>query len=232
MKRHKDKKNRPGASTDKIPPGACRAEQSSPAGNEPEAERYAFMNMYRKLSRRRICLLLLLPLLYIAALAVLLPILSGGMLSWQLLFMLFQHRPMQLAFLPTVLIPSLISLRIYLSSSRNMDTLQQVYDRSRRQELERIDSIRERQAAYVFNGEYLVNWDGSLNIVPLKEIKKIEYIRYFYLILRGTRLRILCDKKYVIWAHGPSGAEWIERGFVLPDGQSGTSVSLDVNLPT
>lgn len=199
--------------------------------SESEMERYAFMNMYQKLSRRRICLPLMFPLLSIVALAVLLPILGRGIFSWQSVLMLFEHRSIQLAFLPAVLIPLFISLRVYISSNRNLDMLQQVYNCSQRQELEVIDGIKEKQAAYVFTRDFLVNWDGSLNIVPLKEIKNIEYIKYFYLFIYGTRLRIRCNKKYVIWHYGPSGVEWIERGFILPGGQSEKSVSCEVNLP-
>lgn len=199
--------------------------------NEPETDQYAFMNMYQKLSRRRMCMPLIFPLLCIGALAVFFPILSRGIFSWQSVLMLFNHRPIQFAFLPAVLIPLFISLKIYRSSNRNLDMLQQVYDCSQRQEIEAINSIKEKQAAYVFTGDFLINWDGSLNIVPLKEIKKIEYIKYFYLFLYGTRLRIRCDKKYVLWAYGPSGTEWVARGFILPDGQSEKSVSYEINLP-
>lgn len=199
--------------------------------NEPETDQYAFMNMYQKLSRRRMCMPLIFPLLCIGALAVFFPILSRGIFSWQSVLMLFNHLPIQFAFLPAVLIPLFISLKIYRSSNRNLDMLQQVYDCSQRQEIEAINSIKEKQAAYVFTGDFLINWDGSLNIVPLKEIKKIEYIKYFYLFLYGTRLRIRCDKKYVIWAYGPSGTEWVARGFILPNGQSEKSVSYEINLP-
>ena len=49
---------------------------------EAKANRYAFMNMYRRLSIRRICLVLSLPFLYLVVLAVLLPIASKGVLLW------------------------------------------------------------------------------------------------------------------------------------------------------
>ena len=200
--------------------------------HESEANRYAFMGMYQKLSRRRICLSLLFPFLYISALAALLPIVSKGVLSWNSVLILFTHRSIQLAFLPSVLIPTFISLRIYFSSRHNLDMLRQIYDHLSTQEQENIDCIEEKQVAYVFTEEFLINWDGCLNIVPLKEIRKIEYIRYFYFVVYGTRLRITCNKKYVIWTYGPSEAEWIERGFLPPSKSSEKSISFNIQLPS
>ena len=95
----------------------------------------------------------------------------------------------------------------------------------------KIDSIKERQVGYVFTRKFLINWDGNLNIVPLNEIREIRYIRYFYFILYGTRLRIICNKNYVIWNYGPSEEEWAERGFLPPDKISGRSISINIQLP-
>lgn len=198
---------------------------------ESETNRYAFMNMYQRLSRRRVCLPLIFPLLSITVLTILLPIISKGVLSWKIVFMMFSHLSMQLAFLPSILIPPIISLKIYFSSRHNLDMLRKIYDHLSTQELEQIDCIKEKQVAYVFTKEFLINWDSSLNIVPLDEIKKIEYIRYFYFLLYGTRLKITCNKKYVIWVYGPSEAEWIERGFLPPSKKTGKKVSFNVQLP-
>jgi len=112
-----------------------------------------------------------------------------------------------------------------------MEMLRKIYNHLSTQELEEIDRIKEKKVAYVFTKEFLINWDSSLNIVPLDEIKKIEYIRYFYFLLYGTRLKITCNKKYVIWVYGPSEAEWIERGFLPPSKKSEKKVSFNVHLP-
>ena len=198
---------------------------------ESEINRYAFMNMYQRLSRRRVCLPLIFPLLSITILAILLPIVSKGVFSWEAVFIMFNHFSIQLAFLLSILVPPIISLKIYFSSRHNMEMLRKIYNHLSTQELEQIDRIKEKQVAYVFTKEFLINWDSSLNIVPLDEIKKIEYIRYFYFLLYGTRLKITCNKKYVIWVYGPSEAEWIERGFLPPSKKTGKKVFFNVQLP-
>ena len=109
--------------------------------------------------------------------------------------------------------------------------LREIYDSLSAKEMAKIDSIKERQVGYVFTGKFLINWDGNLNIVPLNEIREIRYIRYFYFILYGTRLRITCNKNHVIWNYGPSEEEWAERGFLSPDENSGRRVSINIQLP-
>ena len=196
-----------------------------------ETERYAFIQMYRGLSIRRICLPLLIPALYILVLMVFIPIATKGVLTKEAVLMMFNKRPMQLAFLPIIIIPVFISIRVYFSSRRNLDMLREIYDSLSAKEMAKIDSIKERQVGYVFTQKYLINWDGNLNIVPLNEIREIRYIRYFYFILYGTRLRITCNKNHVIWNYGPSEEEWAERGFLPPDKISGRSISINIQLP-
>lgn len=196
-----------------------------------ETERYAFIQMYRRLSIRRICLPLLIPALYILVLMVFIPIATKGVLTKEAVLMMFNKRPMQLAFLPIIIIPVFISIRVYFSSRRNLDMLREIYDSLSAKEMAKIDSIKERQVGYVFTGKFLINWDGNLNIVPLNEIREIRYIRYFYFILYGTRLRITCNKNHVIWNYGPSEEEWAERGFLSPDENSGRRVSINIQLP-
>ena len=196
-----------------------------------ETERYAFIQMYRRLSIRRICLPLLIPALYILVLMVFIPIATKGVLTKEAVLMMFNKRPMQLAFLPIIIIPVFISIRVYFSSRRNLDMLREIYDSLSAKEMAKIDSIKERQVGYVFTQKYLINWDGNLNIVPLNEIREIRYIRYFYFILYGTRLRITCNKNHVIWNYGPSEEEWAERGFLSPDENSGRRVSINIQLP-
>ena len=196
-----------------------------------EAEKYAFIQMYRRLSIRRICLPLLIPALYILVLVVFIPIATKGVLTKEAVLMMFNQRPMQLAFLPVIVIPVFISIKVYFSSRHNLDMLREIYDSLSGKEMAKIDSIKERQVGYVFTRKFLINWDGNLNIVPLNEIREIRYIRYFYFILYGTRLRITCNKNHVIWNYGPSEEEWAERGFLPPDKISGRSVSINIQLP-
>ena len=75
-----------------------------------ETERYAFIQMYRRLSIRRICLPLLIPALYILVLMVFIPIATKGVLTKEAVLMMFNKRPMQLAFLPIIIIPVLSAL--------------------------------------------------------------------------------------------------------------------------
>ena len=196
-----------------------------------ETERYAFIQMYRRLSIRRICLPLLIPVLYILVLMVLIPIATKGMLTSETVLVMFSQRSTQIAFLPLIVIPVFISIRVYFSSRRNLDMLREIYDSLSAKEMAKIDSIKERQVGYVFTQKYLINWDGNLNIVPLNEIREIRYIRYFYFILYGTRLKITCNKNHVIWNYGPSEEEWAERGFLPPDKISGRSISINIQLP-
>ena len=196
-----------------------------------ETERYAFIQMYRRLSIRRICLPLLIPVLYILVLMVLIPIATKGMLTSETVLVMFNQRLMQLAFLPIIIIPIFISIKVYFSSRYNLDMLREIHDSLSAKEMAKIDSIKERQVGYVFTRKFLINWDGNLNIVPLNEIREIRYIRYFYFILYGTRLKITCNKNYVIWHYGPSEEEWMERGFLPPDKISGKSVSINIQLP-
>ena len=196
-----------------------------------ETERYAFIQMYRRLSIRRICLPLLIPALYILILMVFIPIATKGVLTSKTVLMMFNQRLMQLAFLPIIIIPIFISIKVYFSSRYNLDMLREIHDSLSAKEMAKLDSIKERQVGYVFTRKFLINWDGNLNIVPLNEIREIRYIRYFYFILYGTRLRITCNKNHVIWNYGPSEEEWAERGFLPPDKISGRSISINIQLP-
>lgn len=195
---------------------------------EFKPDRYAFMNMYQKLSMRRICLLLFLPLLFAFVFVGFFSFLSRGHFLWESVHTMFTYRSIFFSFLPVVFIPTFISLKIYLSSRYNIEVLSQIYANLSKEEQEDIDCIKEKQAAYVFTEEFLINWDGCLNIVPLNEIRSIAYINYFYFIIYGTRLKITCNKKYVIWRYGPSEVEWINRGFMKSHGKKGKEVSFDI----
>lgn len=88
-----------------------------------------------------------------------------------------------------LLVPCLfLSVRVYIAKERNMERLHQVYRSADEEEVRAVDNIREGSPAFVITKEYLVNWDGSLHIIPLKEIETIMYKDYFYLLIYGTKL--------------------------------------------
>lgn len=88
-----------------------------------------------------------------------------------------------------LLIPCLFfSIRMYIAKERNMKRLYQIYRSADEEEIRAVDTIREGRPAFVFTKEYMVNWDGSLHIIPLKEIETIMYRAYFYLLIYGTKL--------------------------------------------
>ena len=132
-----------------------------------ETERYAFIQMYRRLSIRRICLPLLIPALYILILMVFIPIATKGVLTKEAVLMMFNKRPMQLAFLPIIIIPVFISIRVYFSSRRNLDMLREIYDSLSAKEMAKIYRIIVRQVGFFFTLKYLIMFYGKLNIVPL-----------------------------------------------------------------
>lgn len=120
-----------------------------------------------------------------------------------------------------LLVPCLfLSVRVYIAKERNMERLHQVYRSADEEEVRAVDNIREGSPAFVITKEYLVNWDGSLHIIPLKEIETIMYKDYFYLLIYGTKLvvRDRRGKTYTIWTCGPSSRDWAERGFVTVKG--------------
>lgn len=195
---------------------------------------YRFMKMYQKLSLRRIFLVLILPLAMILSVFLTFFIFAGGLVhfgfsatSWEFVFSIIPTA----CFVSIIAISLFLFLKIYLSQKHNVELLFRIYDIATEEEIKTLDSIQEKQYGYVFTKDFLINWDSTLNIIPLKEIKEIKYIKYFYLIIYGTRLRIKCNKKYTIWVYGPPEDEWIKRGFLSADKRSGKSVNIDINIP-
>lgn len=113
------------------------------------------------------------------------------------------------------------SIRMYIAKEQNVERLYQIYRSADEEEIRAVDTIRDGRPAFVFTKEYMVNWDGSLHIIPLKEIETIMYRAYFYLLIYGTKLvvRDRRGKTYTIWTCGPSSWDWAERGFVTVKGR-------------
>lgn len=211
-----------------------RVDENEKKQEEIFISEYRFMKMYQKLSLRRIFLVLILPLAMILSVFLTFFIFAGRLVhfgfsasSWEFVFSIIPT-----ACLVGIIVISLfLFLKIYLSQKHNVELLFRIYDIATEEEIKTLDSIQEKQYGYVFTKDFLINWDSTLNIIPLKEIKEIKYIKYFYLIIYGTRLRIKCNKKYTIWVYGPSEDEWIKRGFLSADKRSGKSVNMDINIP-
>ena len=204
--------------------GACD-EKGGTAPEKAAAERrpYLFINMYRRIARRRLFILFFFPaalcIVWISAAYILFPdSVIFGTASW---FYRFVRSLCEIA--GVLLIPCLFfSIRMYIAKERNMKRLYQIYRSADEEEIRAVDTIREGRPAFVFTKEYMVNWDSSLHIIPLKEIETIMYRAYFYLLIYGTKLvvRDRRGKTYTIWTCGPSSQDWAERGFVTVKGRN------------
>ncbi|WP_022819140.1 hypothetical protein [Fusobacterium russii] len=197
---------------------------------------YAFMKMYQRLSLRRMFISIMLPFLFIftSIIIIYISLFSSGAYS---LREVFNFRELAFSIIPKgtliiVIVGALfLFFKIYSGQKYKEKLLFKIYDTATEEEIKTLDSIQEKQYGHIFTKEFLINWDGTLNIIPLKEIKEIKYIKYFYFLIYGTRLRIKGNKKYTIWVHGPSEDEWIKRGFLSADQSSEKSVNMDINIP-
>lgn len=197
---------------------------------------YAFMKMYQRLSLRRMFISIMLPFLFIftSIIIIYISLFSSGAYS---LREVFNFRELAFSIIPKgtliiVIVGALfLFFKIYSRQKYKEKLLFKIYDTATEEEIKTLDSIQEKQYGHIFTKEFLINWDGTLNIIPLKEIKEIKYIKYFYFLIYGTRLRIKGNKKYIIWVQGPSEDEWIKRGFLSADQSSEKSVNMDINIP-
>lgn len=196
---------------------------------------YAFMKMYQKLSLRRMFLSIMIPFLFVFTSIVIIyvSLFSSGAYSireafnfWEPAFLIIPKRTLILVIAGALF----LFFKIYSGQKYKEKLLFEIYDTATEEEIKILDSIEEKKYSYVFTKEFLINWDGTLNIIPLKEIKEIKYVKYFYFLIYGTRLRIKANKKYIIWVHGPSEDEWIKRGILSADKRTGKSISMDINL--
>lgn len=197
---------------------------------------YAFMKMYQKLSLRRMFLSIMIPFLFVltSAIIIYISLFSNGTYSlreafdfWKPAFSIIPKGTLILVIAGALF----LFFKIYSGQKYKEKLLLKIYDTATEEEIKILDSIEEKKYGHVFTKDFLINWDGTLNIIPLKEIKEIKYIKYFYFLIYGTRLRIKGNKKYIIWVHGPSENEWIRRGFLSADQSSEKSVNMDINIP-
>lgn len=187
---------------------------------DSKAITYAFQNMYEKLSNRRIILLAFFPLLFFIIFFAIsfIMIRSSGFsdeFASALIKKLSDNTAVWLIFFLVTLFCQFLAIKTHTAKKNNIAMLRKVYASASEEEIQELDSIKERQRGYVYTKEYLVNWSGFLNIVPLSEIETIRYVKYFYLVLYGTKLVIkrTNGKKHTITDYGPNETEWIKRGF-------------------
>ncbi len=189
---------------------------------------YKFLKMYKNVCTKRILGVLLYPLISIIAVGGVLYFMVGGKLSTDDVF-----RILHLEYFIVLEVLMLgLALKIHISKEHNLNLLYTIYQNASSDEIADIGSIKERGGGYIFTKDYLINWDGALNIVPLGEIEKIKYVGYFYLVLYGTKLKIKCKRRtYTITYYGPSSREWINRGFMDDDGRGDKEVIANVEIP-
>lgn len=197
-----------------------KASYSGVDAEDSKAITYAFQNMYEELSNRRIILLFLSPLISFIILVIVsfIMIRSSGFIAndtMSIMIEVFANTTIWLTFMVVAIICLLLALKTRTAKNNNIAMLQKVYASASEEEIQKLDSIKEGYRGFVYTDQYLVNWSGFLNIVPLSEIETIRYVKYFYLVLYGTKLVIKRKngKKHTITDYGPNGAEWIKRGY-------------------
>lgn len=188
---------------------------------EKEIFAYDFFKMYQKLSTKRILAISIFPILSISILAVITFIaIHSSYFSDEFALEFMENVWSHIYLYLLVSFPCFfLFIKSLLAKIHNISMLRKVYDCASREEIFAINNIQEKTVCYVFTKEYLVNWDGFLNIIPLREIKTIEFKKYFYVLWYGTRLvlREKTGKKHTIWSYGPNGEEWIKRGFFIKE---------------
>lgn len=105
-----------------------------------------------------------------------------------------------------------LSLRV----SRNLRLLKEMYEYADSEDCTQLEHIAVGGFAFVFTKTYFLNWDGTLHVVRLKDIKQIQYKKYYWYFITGTRLVIMDSfgRKYTIMEYGPSVEEWRKHGLL------------------
>ena len=210
----------------------CYKDEENVVKEEVILNEYKFLEMYKKVSRRRMSMVLIFPFIATVSIVFFSLLIASPNIPKEIIIniwgKMFSAVPITYI-ISFMILPLILFIKIYLSYTHNKNLLAQIYDAMSDKEIESLDNIGEKQCGYVFTKDFLINWDGFLNIIPLSKITKLEYISYFYLLVYGTRLRITADKKYRIWSYAPAKDEWIRRGFVSPSGKG--DVNMNVQTP-
>lgn len=206
---------------------------------EKEIYDYKFLNMYKKLTHRRM-LVIFAPFIFSFSIIVLLYIGTANIRNkTEKITSLIYMEGIRTFFL-TLLPCLIIFFTIYISTTRKIRMLQKVYDFASREELNDLDETESLtefyspKPKYIFTRKFFINWDGFLNIFILEEIEKVEYKKYNYLLIYGTKLVIYLKngKRKTIRYAGPNENEWRNRNFIVEKNANiKGEVDYNINFP-
>lgn len=207
--------------------------------SEKEIYTYKFLNMYKKLVYKRM-LVIFAPILFSLVIAIFLYIATSKIQNRNEEIVSLIYMGGKITFFITLLPCLVIFLIIYISSSQKIRMLQKVYDFASKKEvndLDEIESLTELHSPkpkYIFTRKFFINWDGSLNILILEDIEKVEYKKYNYFFIYGTKLLIYLKngKRKKICYAGPDENEWRKRNFIVKKNSNFEGkVDYNINLP-
>ena len=206
---------------------------------EKEIYTYKFLKIYKKLVYRRM-LVIFAPILFSFVIAIFLYIATSKIQNRNEEIVSLIYMGGKITFFITLLPCLVIFLIIYISSSQKIRMLQKVYDFASKKEvndLDEIESLTELHSPkpkYIFTRKFFINWDGSLNIFILEDIEKVEYKKYNYFFIYGTKLLIHLKngkRKNICYA-GPDENEWRKRNFIVKKNSNFEGkVDYNINLP-
>lgn len=209
--------------------------------SEKEIYDYKFLNMYKKLVHKRM-LVIFAPILFSFVIIIFLYIAIATSKIQnkddEITSLLYMEGSR--IFFVTLFPCLIIFLIIYISSAHKIRMFQKVYDFVSREELNVLDETESLtefyspKPKYVFTRKFFINWDGFLNIFTLEEIEKVEYKKYNYLLIDGTKLVIHLKngKRKTIRYAGPDENEWKNRNFIVEKKANiQGKVDYNINLP-
>lgn len=186
--------------------------------SEKEIYTYKFLKIYKKLVYRRM-LVIFAPILFSFVIVIFLYIATSKIQNRNEEIVSLIYMGGKITFFITLLPCLVIFLIIYISSSQKIRMLQKVYDFASKEEINDLDeteSLTELHSPkHIFTRKFFINWDGSLNIFILEDIEKVEYKKYNYFFIYGTKLLIhlKSGKRKNICYAGPDKDEWRKRNF-------------------
>ena len=207
----------------------------------PEKEIYAykFLKIYKKLVYRRM-LVIFAPILFSFVIAIFLYIATSKIQNRNEEIVSLIYMGGKITFFITLLPCLVIFLIIYISSSQKIRILQKVYDFASKEEVNDLDEteslteLYSPKPKYIFTRKFFINWDGSLNIFILEDIEKVEYKKYNYFFIYGTKLLIYLKngKRKNIYYAGPDENEWRKRNFIVKKNSNiEGKIEYHINLP-
>ena len=206
---------------------------------EKEIYTYKFLKIYKKLVYRRM-LVIFAPILFSFMIIIFLYTVTSKMQNRNEEIASLIYMGGKITFFIILLSCLVIFLIIYISSSQKIRMLQKVYDFASKEEVNHLDEteslteLHSPKPKYIFTRKFFINWDGSLNIFILEDIEKIEYKKYNYFFIYGTKLLIYLKngKRKKICYAGPDENEWRKRNFIVKKNSNFEGkVDYNINLP-